>query len=143
MQDANDARRKRTCETLRNNSFVGLSGGFEENIQQGTILEKEMAKSIGDCKDNMAMWNVEHALSEGVGTLHIVEIPTGKTEAGFAGKRNPADLIATIAGVHGTVFGIFTVEYFYDFRDNDRTQRLLLQHREPITKDLEEEGNAF
>ena len=65
------------------------------------------------------MWNVKHSFSEGVSALHIVEVAAGRTESGFTGKRNPADLIAAIAGIHGSVFLISAVEDLLDFGDDD------------------------
>jgi len=67
----------------------------------------------------MAMWNVEHSFGKGISTLHIVEVATGRTESGFTGKRDPADVIAAIAGIHGSVFRISAVEDLSDFGDDD------------------------
>ena len=143
MQDADDAGRKGTRKTLGKNNLVGLSSGLEEDIQQGTIFEKEMTKNIRNCENNVAVRNVKHAFSKGICPLHVVEVSTGRAETGLAGKWNPAELITAIAGIHGSVLRISTVEDFPDFRENNRAERFGKQHREPITKDFEEEGNTF
>ncbi len=102
-----------------------------------------MAKDIWNCEDNMAVRNVEHAFGEGVSTLHVVEVSTGRAETGLAGEWNPTDLIAAVTAVHSAVFRIPAVEYFFDFGNDNGSKMKCLQHREPVTENFEEEGNAL
>lgn len=70
----------------------------------------------------MTMRNIKHVFSKSVGTLHVVEVTAGRTETGLAGERNPADMIAAVTAVHGTVLWVSTVEDLSDFGNDDRTK---------------------
>ena len=70
----------------------------------------------------MAMWDFKHSFGKSIGTMHVIEITAGRTETGITGKRTPAEMIAMIAGIHGSVFRISAVENFLDFRDNNRAK---------------------
>lgn len=91
----------------------------------------------------MTVRDIEQSFCQGVGTLHVVKISAGRTKAGFTGEWNPTEVIAAVTAVHGAILWVPTVENFFDFRDDDRMEIHCLQHREPITEDFYEEGNAF
>ena len=56
-----------------------------------------------------------YTFSKRVGTLHVVEVSAGRTETGFAGERNPAELTASVTDIHGSVFRVSAVQNFIDF----------------------------
>ena len=102
-----------------------------------------MAKRFGYSKNNVMVRDIEHSLGQGIGALHVIKVSAGRTETGLTGKRNPANLIATITVVHDAILWVLTVENFFDFRDDNRTEIHCLQHMKPITRDFAEEGDAF
>ena len=67
-------------------------------------------------RGNVAVRNVKHAFGEGVCPLHVVEISAGRAETGFAGKWNPAELIAVITGI----ISIRIEAFFSPFDKNDK-----------------------
>ena len=81
MQNADDAGRKRPFESLTNNDLVSLSSSFEKDIQKGTVFQEKMTEDIWNREDNMAMGDVKHTFSKRIGTLHVVEVSAGRTEA--------------------------------------------------------------
>ena len=122
MQNADDARRKRPFETLADDDLVSLSSSIEKDIQKRTVFQEKRTEDIWNREDDMAMADVKHTFSKRIGALHVVEVTAGRTEAGFAGEGNPADLIATVTAIHGAVLWIPAVEDLLNFGNDDRPQ---------------------
>jgi len=86
-----------------------------EGTEQGGVAKEPGSQELRYCQDHMAINNAgQQASSDEIGPAVGVNLGTGKTEAGLAGKGNSAYFSTLAASVldKAHLFGIAAVEHF-------------------------------
>ncbi len=88
---------------------------MEEAVEQGTVIQKEIAKIFINSKDAMTMMDMNQFKGHTGGAFHGIVVTTRRAETAVAAKRNEFEFSAMSAGVHGTAKRrIPTVDHLID-----------------------------
>ena len=88
---------------------------MKEAVQEGTILEKEIAEVFVNSEDAVAVRDIHKFERHAQGAIHGVFIATGRTEAAVAAERDKLQFPAMGTSIHSSAkSGITAVDHFFD-----------------------------
>ena len=75
---------------------------MEEAVEQGAVIQKEIAKNFINSKDAMTMMDINQFKGHTGSAFHGIFVTTRRAKTAVAAKRNEFEFSAMSAGVHGT-----------------------------------------
>ena len=74
---------------------------MKQTIEQRTILQKELAEILIDCKNTVPVLDIDEFKGHGGSAFHRIFVAASRTKTTVAAKRNKLKLATMRAGIHG------------------------------------------